>query len=66
MLSTWPWVGVWLWEATGPQLGEGWTRAVLGLWASWRPEITGYQSWASHTGPLGRAENKSWPPGAAG
>ena len=20
------WVGVWLWEATGPQLGTGWTR----------------------------------------
>jgi hypothetical protein len=29
MLSIWPWLGVWLWEATGPQLGRWWTRGSL-------------------------------------
>ena len=29
MLSTWPQVGVWLWEATESQLGEEWTRGSL-------------------------------------
>jgi hypothetical protein len=41
-LSMLPWVGVWLWEAM--RNGQ---VAVRGLWASWRPEITGSQSWAS-------------------
>ena len=48
MLSLRPWMGVWLWEATDPAHGGG-QGAVLGLWASRRPEITGFQSRASQT-----------------
>ena len=51
-------MGVWLWEATDPSPGgrgrveQG---AFRGLWVSWRPEITGSQSWASQM-PLDTAE----------
>ena len=54
MLSKRPKVGLWLWKATDPALGGG-QGAVLGLWASWRPEITGFQSQASQT-PLDPSE----------
>ena len=42
--------------------------AVGSLWASWRPEMTGSQSWIFHdvTGHCGRAENKVGAVGALG
>lgn len=51
-LSTWPRVGVWLWEAREPQpagVGVCGQVAFRGLWASWMPEITGSPSRASQT-----------------
>jgi hypothetical protein len=55
-------VGVWLWEATDPSYGGG-QGAVLGLWASRRPEIIGSQSLASQT-PMDTAEQlrTKWEP----
>jgi hypothetical protein len=55
MLSTRPWVGVWLWEATEPSPPVGRQGAVQGFWASLRPKITGSQSQASQM-PLDTAE----------
>jgi hypothetical protein len=63
MLSMRPWVGVWLWEATGPQLRRVGQGAILGLWASWKPEITGSQTQASLDIYHGGAENKLGPQG---
>ena len=51
MLSTQPWVGVWLSEATESQLSGWWTGAVLGT----RFSASGIPDTAGH---LRRAENK--------
>jgi hypothetical protein len=56
-------VGVWLWESTEPQFSGGGQGAVLGLWASWRPKITGSQSLTSQMPPYVAKELRTkWGP----
>jgi hypothetical protein len=70
MLSTWPRVGVWLWEATDPVHGGlgGWTRGSsrsLGLMETRdnRFSVSGIPDATEH---CRRAENKMETPGQLG
>jgi hypothetical protein len=66
-LSTGPQVGVWLWEATGPQLSRGWTMGSprsLSL-AEARDNRFSISGIPEATGHRRRAENKVGVPRAA-
>jgi hypothetical protein len=56
MLSTWPWVGVWLCGATDPSLAGSGQEAVLGI----RFPVSGIPYTDGH---LRRAENRIGDPG---
>lgn len=68
-LSTLPWVGVWLCEATGPSSAGGGQGAVLGtrFSALGIPDTTGYQGSAENRmGALGAAQSALGPKGGEG
>jgi hypothetical protein len=69
-LSTWPLVGVWLCEVTGPSLVGGGQGAVLGtrFSASGIPDTSGHQGRAEHRmgGSWGGAQSAPGPKGGEG